>query len=1389
MLTVSDALQAYLDAQSTGLAYVVELRPRRNALPNTAEIILDCDTQSSSLITDQTQLVHRVDRPAGIGPRDNDETASSGVTRRVFGHSTVFATYLDGASDSKVVLGSGLALLRSGAVVVEFRADDLRDCDMLSIQTSDGTYTALRVRLKSDGNACATLVAETTAGSSGAEYEPGRWHRLVCTYAGDVGGDDSALKLYLDGTEILSTTSTAHMVDLGVSPVTGLWQLVLGNNQADTGAFAGRLGRVIVWTNNTSTAPLDASDVLDIETHLRGPLVACSGDQPILDYALSVSEVAPIGNTIDPQTRVKKRDRFEITWSDDGWLRYQKERFREASFSVAVKLAHADLDPDDFLLLANGYVEEGLPGEDFLTMTVREPELSLEATAQGAFIGHPLEVAKKLLEAAGVHPSKWDADSLDPTAYPEIGHFQVARYGTPAGWSTAISRDIQGAIQERTPIRPLLDELAMLCGGAFVADEGQLRFAKYDPTTAAVAHWTSNDVSDLEQPETLTALANRYVLPAFFLRGDPLANLVVESKADQLGSAIGGLEPRVSSQEVQAREWVRSVAMIRGQQTLTGGGPWDRDVLCGALGLSGHGLSDAQRVEGGTQDAIYQLSDTKPAYYMVGRTERNSDGQYTQPNPGVEIVRVEDVALEWGSGLTLFVSGVPDPVTNDVHFFPRDSTITITDRAQYGTTAQTEPYRDLSYLADVTLPLYALEQRLARFANGCPILRFRTNLAKIAVNLGEFVTIEDELVLDFGIDGVDETTKWEVIGKEVDVLGDTLGILWTVARVVETSPAASAARTSSLISGLTGLVGEEALPLRVADPDSFVVTQTTGLAFAVSSGRAGTLAGELEGPAFEGSVAASKDSYLGFDLATGLFVMASVSNGGTPPTFDSAILPVATMVSDGTEITSIVRTAPTAGLAAGSVHIDQLSTDVADETQGLVWGDNGLRVLPDGVTIDFNVAGELEAIGGSGAPTDAEYVVAASHAGLSAERVLTAGTGFAVDNATPGQSIVKLAAGYGLLSSLTSGRVPVASGAAALTDYSSLTYDGTSFHATRLQASNSGTGAPIVAGNQSSAGPTPPTGTVVHLVGADAAVANVDFDTFGAEGQVIARRSEGTLASPTQLTAGKRILRLEVQGRDNAATYRALGRLTFENNTNVTSTTLSSTLTVALGISSLSDVFQFQPQRINSAPLARTSGSNTIWQFTAPACTALTASTNAPSSRWSGGSQQHSAGAGPTRSATHEFLSKTYSAGSASTWPLIACGYDEAPTAGTNMTITLPLARHFLGSVYVESGRVLQTKGTDVASANDMTLGAGNLFAVTGTTEIRGIATAGWTAGSEATLIFASTPTVKHNYTTPGAGFAKIKLSGSADLVAAADTVLTLVYDGTCWQEKARKVA
>lgn len=94
----------------------------------------------------------------------------------------------------------------------------------------------------------------------------------------------------------------------------------------------------------------------------------------------------------------------------------------------------------------------------------------------------------------------------------------------------------------------------------------------------------------------------------------------------------------------------------------------------------------------------------------------------------------------------------------------------------------------------------------------------------------------------------------------------------------------------------------------------------------------------------------------------------------------------------------------------------------------------------------------------------------------------------------------------------------------------------------------------------------------------------------------------------------------------------------------------------------------------------------------------------------------------------------------------------------------------------------------NIAAANDLTLLNGNVFTITGNTQVNAITTTNWQPGSKVTLKFTGTPTVK--YATAGGGStASILLAGAVDFVAAPNDIITLVLKDGYWSEAARKLA
>ena len=100
----------------------------------------------------------------------------------------------------------------------------------------------------------------------------------------------------------------------------------------------------------------------------------------------------------------------------------------------------------------------------------------------------------------------------------------------------------------------------------------------------------------------------------------------------------------------------------------------------------------------------------------------------------------------------------------------------------------------------------------------------------------------------------------------------------------------------------------------------------------------------------------------------------------------------------------------------------------------------------------------------------------------------------------------------------------------------------------------------------------------------------------------------------------------------------------------------------------------------------------------------------------------------------------------------------------------------------VASRRIQGLKGADVVAATTITLVDGNFFDITGATQIDAIVSTNWQAGSTIVLHFDSTPIVGNNIGTDG-----IILAGGA-FTATADDTLTLIWNGTRWEELSRSL-
>lgn len=121
---------------------------------------------------------------------------------------------------------------------------------------------------------------------------------------------------------------------------------------------------------------------------------------------------------------------------------------------------------------------------------------------------------------------------------------------------------------------------------------------------------------------------------------------------------------------------------------------------------------------------------------------------------------------------------------------------------------------------------------------------------------------------------------------------------------------------------------------------------------------------------------------------------------------------------------------------------------------------------------------------------------------------------------------------------------------------------------------------------------------------------------------------------------------------------------------------------------------------------------------------------------------------------------------------LLSCNYTDKYVSYADSTVE--------GNFAVQK-RLLGSKGANVASANDITLGEGNFFDITGNTQIQRILTSGWTAGSRIILRFNDSIEVA-NDTAGGSGYAGIDFGNNSNpMTFYAGGHLDAMYDGTKW--------
>ena len=481
-----------------------------------------------------------------------------------------------------------------------------------------------------------------------------------------------------------------------------------------------------------------------------------------LGYPEAVLSIDPIAAEFDPFTRKPKGSAIKIVFDDD-WIRPIVSGVDIKHQKCIISIGAPEIVEGDYLGIFAGPIEEIMPeGKQHVTLEVEDVFTVLQKTKiVGYWYGHPLDIIEDILiNKVGLAAAMVDTTSLDHTLYSDIGHLNVAR---GAGLTDF---QIDTGVREPTPAFELVDSLCQLLNGQLITNEsGQITFQQFDATASAVDTWDADVIKpgSFEQLTDEGRIVNRIMCSfARGVDGKHNMNYQADDTASQASKAYPTMSERILALDPPlSTDWLD----YRGTLAVAlGGGAGD---LTAHIGGPLFAWSGARKQVGVAQSAFEVCSATRPVYLML-----------TGANQDPEIVKATTITFTTSGGGTgydeLYAIDPEDGQRDHLGTYHTHAQFTIV-RAQLGTTRQAwgADYAGC-VIYDITALVLLCDELLERFVSELHMVRLKTGWDQMAVQQGDFVKLNWDEFLAYGFDGIDDTHKWEVIGKEILEEGEPL---------------------------------------------------------------------------------------------------------------------------------------------------------------------------------------------------------------------------------------------------------------------------------------------------------------------------------------------------------------------------------------------------------------------------------------------------------------------------------------------------------------------------------------------------------------------------------------------------------------------------------------
>lgn len=526
-------------------------------------------------------------------------------------------------------------------------------------------------------------------------------------------------------------------------------------------------------------------------------------DQQLFGYPMSVGLISGLGAKLDPMTREFSIDDLEIEFVDDGAVRRLCLDYYLRGRQVDVAIGTPALAEGDFQQIGTWYIEDVRPGSDGSIVLQLHDAMGFfrdRVVAKRWVNWHPAQLFLDIMQLAVNWPSiqgslagMVDEASLDPSVDPATSHWTISRYADELF-------KMGSPVDEPTPALDLMNELLTILGGTWSPDEtGLWRYRPYDENAVPVRTWQAGledgwDVDDIEVVETWGNAANEINIDFASQEGSKRTRFQLGH--DQARNEIG----KLYSMAIDT-EWINGLVNAwtqnnPGGEAVISAGATDfalpfaaRQGFCGSrFRLNGDGSFTAE--SGGDLDGA--ANPPRRAYFRFEGPGREPGSVAPNENLLPEIIACDRSEPEGGRVDAANVRGdIPMFIRFYVAGTFTDPTLGfVSGRAGFGT--QT-PYQwnlvdqagggahtyQFARVIDVTIPVEMALRCLRRFAYGASVIRVRTGLEQLDLEVGDFVSIEgDPIFVGYRHDGLTAATKWEVTKKLIDPWSDSPAIEW-----------------------------------------------------------------------------------------------------------------------------------------------------------------------------------------------------------------------------------------------------------------------------------------------------------------------------------------------------------------------------------------------------------------------------------------------------------------------------------------------------------------------------------------------------------------------------------------------------------------------------------